>query len=121
MWLSSVDDLLRVVLVGAAAYAALLLVLRATGKRTLAKLNAFDLIVTVAFGSALATVLLSSDVTWSARTAKAVAPADHDFFIQANLAQHFIRCLFQLLAIEKDNLSHHFGCADMKPNSRPLL
>jgi uncharacterized membrane protein YcaP (DUF421 family) len=33
-----------------------------SGKRTLSKLDAFDLIVTVALGSTLATVLLSRDV-----------------------------------------------------------
>jgi len=54
--------LLRVVVVGTVAYAALVLVLRVSGKRTLAKLNAFDLIVTVALGSTLATVLLSKSV-----------------------------------------------------------
>jgi uncharacterized membrane protein YcaP (DUF421 family) len=54
--------LLRVLVVGTLAYAGLLLMLRITGKRTLSKLNAFDLIVTVALGSTLATVLLSKDV-----------------------------------------------------------
>jgi len=54
--------LLRVVVVGTLAYAALVVLLRASGKRTLAKLNAFDLIVTVALGSTLATVLLSKSV-----------------------------------------------------------
>jgi uncharacterized membrane protein YcaP (DUF421 family) len=54
--------LLRVLVVGTPAYAALVLLLRASGKRTLAKLNAFDLIVTVALGSTLATVLLSKSV-----------------------------------------------------------
>jgi uncharacterized membrane protein YcaP (DUF421 family) len=54
--------LLRVVVVGVLAYAALVLLLRVSGKRTLAKLNAFDLIVTVALGSTLATVLLSKSV-----------------------------------------------------------
>ncbi|GLV30236.1 DUF421 domain-containing protein [Sphingobium sp. TomTYG75] len=52
----------RVMLVGTAAYAALVIVLRFSGKRTLAKLNAFDLVVTVALGSTLATVLLTKDV-----------------------------------------------------------
>lgn len=52
----------RVVLVSLLAYAALVLVLRLSGKRSLAKLNAFDLVVTVALGSTLATVLLSKDV-----------------------------------------------------------
>jgi uncharacterized membrane protein YcaP (DUF421 family) len=54
--------LLRVMVVGVAAYAALVALLRASGKRTLAKLNAFDFVVTVALGSTLATVLLSKDV-----------------------------------------------------------
>ncbi len=52
----------RVVVVGALAYVALVLLLRVSGKRTLAKMNAFDLVVTVALGSTLATILLSRDV-----------------------------------------------------------
>ena len=55
--------LLRTLVVGTAAYAALLVILRISGKRTLAKMNAFDLIVTVALGSTLATILLSREVT----------------------------------------------------------
>lgn len=54
--------LFRVAVVGTVAYAALVMLLRVSGKRTLAKLNAFDLIVTVALGSTLATVLLSKSV-----------------------------------------------------------
>jgi uncharacterized membrane protein YcaP (DUF421 family) len=54
--------ILRTVIVGTLAYAALVATLRISGKRTLAKLNAFDLVVTVALGSTLASVLLSSDV-----------------------------------------------------------
>ncbi len=64
MWFDTWSGLLRVVLVGTAAYVWLVLVLRISGKRTLAKLNAFDLVVTVALGSTLATILLSSDVPW---------------------------------------------------------
>ena len=52
----------RTLLVGVLAYAALVLLLRISGKRTLSKMNAFDLVVTVALGSTLATVLLSKDV-----------------------------------------------------------
>lgn len=55
--------LLRVLIVGTCAYAALVVLLRISGKRTLSKMNAFDFIVTVAFGSTLATVLLSKDVS----------------------------------------------------------
>lgn len=55
-------NLLRVIVVGMLAYAALVFFLRISGNRTLSKMNAFDLIVTVALGSTLATVLLSKDV-----------------------------------------------------------
>lgn len=54
--------LLRILIVGTLAYAGLVLLLRVFGKRTLSKMNAFDLIVTVALGSTLASTLLSSDV-----------------------------------------------------------
>lgn len=54
--------LARVVIVGALAYASLVVLLRISGNRTLSKMNAFDLVVTVALGSTLATILLSSDV-----------------------------------------------------------
>lgn len=52
----------RVLVVGVLAYAALVLLLRVSGKRTLSKMNAFDFVVTVALGSTLATVLLSKSV-----------------------------------------------------------
>ncbi len=54
--------LARTALVGALAYAGLVVFLRLSGKRTLSKLNAFDLVVTVALGSILATILLNEDV-----------------------------------------------------------
>lgn len=54
--------LLRIVVVGTLAYVALVVLLRVSGKRTLSKLNAFDLVVTVALGSILATVVLSKSV-----------------------------------------------------------
>ncbi|WP_432501242.1 DUF421 domain-containing protein [Kineococcus arenarius] len=65
MWFDSWSDLARVLAVGACAYVTVVVVLRLSGKRTLAKLNAFDLVVTVALGSTLATILLSSDVSWA--------------------------------------------------------
>lgn len=55
-------ELGRTALIAILAYVALILLLRVSGKRTLSKLNAFDLIVTVAFGSTLATVMMSKDV-----------------------------------------------------------
>ena len=62
MLLNSWIDVARTILVGVLAYASLVFLLRISGKRTLSKLNAFDLIVTVALGSTLATILLSKDV-----------------------------------------------------------
>jgi uncharacterized membrane protein YcaP (DUF421 family) len=56
------SGLLRVLVVGIAAYTALVMLLRITGKRTLSKLNAFDLVVTVALGSTLASILTSKSV-----------------------------------------------------------
>lgn len=53
---------LRILVVGPLAYLLLIAILRVSGKRTLAKMNAFDFVVTVALGSTLATVLLSKDV-----------------------------------------------------------
>ncbi len=52
----------RTLLVGVLAYAGLIALLRLSGKRTLSKLNAFDLVVTIALGSTLATIALSADV-----------------------------------------------------------
>ncbi|WP_114951669.1 DUF421 domain-containing protein [Sphingosinicella terrae] len=65
MLFDGLQGLLRVVLISLLAYAWLVLVLRLSGKRSLAKLNAFDLVVTVALGSTLATVLLSKDVAFA--------------------------------------------------------
>ncbi|MGJ9426556.1 DUF421 domain-containing protein [Nesterenkonia halotolerans] len=65
MWFDTWADLGRILFVGVAAYAVLVLVIRLSGKRTLSQLNAFDFIVTVALGSTLATILLSSDVSWT--------------------------------------------------------
>jgi uncharacterized membrane protein YcaP (DUF421 family) len=64
MFFDSLFGLLRVVVISTLAYASLVIVLRLAGKRSLAKLNAFDLVITVAFGSTLATVLLSKDVSF---------------------------------------------------------
>ena len=54
--------LLRTLVIGVLAYVGLILFLRVSGKRTLSKMNAFDLIVTVALGSTLASLLLNKEV-----------------------------------------------------------
>ncbi len=63
MFFDGWPDLLRIAVLGVSTYVALLLLLRVSGKRTLSKLNAFDFVITVALGSTLATVLLSSSVS----------------------------------------------------------
>ncbi|MDX2132986.1 MAG: DUF421 domain-containing protein [Planctomycetota bacterium] len=59
MFFTSTDSLLRILVVGACSYVALVLLIRVYGKRSLSQFNAFDLVVTVALGSTLATALLS--------------------------------------------------------------
>ena len=65
MFWREAEDLLRVAIVTPLAYGALILILRISGKRMLSKMSAFDLVVTIALGSTLATILLSKDVTLS--------------------------------------------------------
>lgn len=62
MFFDSWSGLGRVIIVGVCAYLGLVLLVRLSGKRTLSKMNAFDLVVTVALGSTLATILLSQSV-----------------------------------------------------------
>lgn len=54
--------LLRIVIVGALAYAFLIALVRISGKRTLGQMNTFDFVVNVALGSIFATLILSKDV-----------------------------------------------------------
>lgn len=56
------DTIWRTIAIGALAYGGLVLLLRISGPRTLASMNAFDFVVTVAFGSILATILLNQSV-----------------------------------------------------------
>lgn len=62
MFFDGWSGVLRVLVVGTLAYLALIAWLRVTGKRTVSKWNAFDLIVTISLGSTLATILLSDSV-----------------------------------------------------------
>ncbi|WP_100406943.1 DUF421 domain-containing protein [Bacillus solitudinis] len=62
MFFNDWETIGRTVIVGVLAYIGLILVLRISGKRTLSKMNAFDLIVTIALGSTLATILLSKEI-----------------------------------------------------------
>jgi uncharacterized membrane protein YcaP (DUF421 family) len=61
-WWSGWSGTGRVVLDAVFIYVAVIVVLRLTGKRTLAKLSAFDFVVTVALGSVLAAVITADDI-----------------------------------------------------------
>jgi len=74
--------LLRVVVVAPLVYGGLVLIRRVLGKRTLAQLNAFDLVVTVALGSLLATILLSKTVPLLERLTAFVFLAAMQFVVE---------------------------------------
>lgn len=57
------DSIVRTLIITLLAYITLILLLRISGKRTLSQMNAFDFIITIALGSAFATVTLNKDVT----------------------------------------------------------
>lgn len=65
MFFHSWSDIGTVAVMAVTAYAALVILLRVSGKRTLAKLNAFDFVVTIAIGSVLASTLVAASVSWS--------------------------------------------------------
>lgn len=65
MLYDNVQDMVSVAVTATLAYLWLVLLLRISGKRTLAQLNAFDFIVTVALGSIMASVALSESVAWT--------------------------------------------------------
>jgi uncharacterized membrane protein YcaP (DUF421 family) len=56
------DGIVRILLIAPAAYVALVVILRVSGKRTLSKLNAFDFIVTIAIGSTLASIITTKSL-----------------------------------------------------------
>ncbi|MDO7908110.1 DUF421 domain-containing protein [Paenibacillus sp. JX-17] len=62
MFFNGWENIYRTIIIGILSYVLLILILRMFGKRTLSKMNAFDLVVTVALGSILATILLNKNV-----------------------------------------------------------
>lgn len=56
------DALFRTGAIGIMAYTSLIFLLRISGRITLSKMNAFDMVITVSLGSTLATILLNKDV-----------------------------------------------------------
>jgi len=63
MLFHSWESIGRTLAVGVLAYISLVAMLRFGGKRTLTQMNAFDLVVSVAIGSTLATILLNRSIT----------------------------------------------------------
>jgi uncharacterized membrane protein YcaP (DUF421 family) len=57
------NSVLRALIITLMAYISIVFLLRISGKRTLSKMNAFDFIVTIALGSALASISTSRDIT----------------------------------------------------------
>jgi len=65
MFLEDGSALIQIIITAFIAYSVLIICLRISGKRTLAKWNAFDFVMTIALGSILASVILIEDVTLS--------------------------------------------------------
>ena len=63
MFSITLDSFIRIITVGILAYVGLIFFLLTSGKRSLTQLNAFDLVVTVALGSILSTILLNKNVS----------------------------------------------------------
>lgn len=57
------DNLGRIVAIGTLAYAALIVLLRISGNRTLSKMNSFDFVITIALGSTFSAILINQNVT----------------------------------------------------------
>jgi uncharacterized membrane protein YcaP (DUF421 family) len=56
------EPIVRIVVVGTAGYVALVLLLRASGKRTLAQMNSFDFVITVAIGATFGRILTARSI-----------------------------------------------------------
>lgn len=57
----TIENFIRMIILGTFSYFLIVLVLRLSGKRTLSKMNAFDFIVTVALGSVLANIIVNHE------------------------------------------------------------
>ncbi|KAB8137443.1 DUF421 domain-containing protein [Gracilibacillus oryzae] len=66
MLFSDFNTIVNILIKGVCIYIFIILALKIFGKRSLAKLNAFDFVVTIALGSILASTLTNSKVTISA-------------------------------------------------------
>ncbi|RNF39588.1 DUF421 domain-containing protein [Planococcus salinus] len=55
---------IRIMIMAVLIYSYLILIMRLSGKRTLFQYNMFDMIISIAYGSTIATVLVTKDVTF---------------------------------------------------------
>lgn len=65
MWLTSSENLLRILAVGSLSYVGLIIILKISGKRTLSQMNSFDFIITIAMGSTFSSGLLQKSIPLS--------------------------------------------------------
>lgn len=59
------ESILRILVVGTITYIGIIVILRISGKRTLASMNAYDFIITIAMGSAFGRILTAQTVSVS--------------------------------------------------------
>ncbi|MGP4077348.1 DUF421 domain-containing protein [Halobacillus sp. K22] len=57
------SGIFRIIIMALTVYPALIFMLRISGKRTLSKMNMFDMVITVAIGSVVASIILSDKMT----------------------------------------------------------
>lgn len=58
-----IEPLIRIVVIGSLAYFSLLILMRVSGKRTLAQMNSFDFVITIAIGSTLGRLITAKGVS----------------------------------------------------------
>jgi uncharacterized membrane protein YcaP (DUF421 family) len=80
-------NVIRTVTLSIVGFAALMILLRGSGKRTLSKLNAFDFVFVVAVGSVFASTIISKDIT----LIEGVASMTTLILIQVTLAELAMR------------------------------
>jgi uncharacterized membrane protein YcaP (DUF421 family) len=80
-------NVVRTITLSIIGFAALMILLRGSGKRTLSKLNAFDFVFVVAVGSVFASTIISKDIT----LVEGVASMGTLILIQVTLAELAMR------------------------------
>ena len=66
MFFNGWEPIIKILVLGPLGYASLILLLRASGKRTLSKMNAFDFVITITLGSVFASLLLNQAASLAA-------------------------------------------------------